>query len=497
MTMNLRSTNGSDHVDVSVVVPSHNEQENVAPLLDQFAELARRARFTLEVVWVDDGSTDQTLARVADAQAQHRFLRVISLPHRRGLTEALRAGFGMARGDILVFYPADRQFHPADIPRLVEKVRTGYDLVVGRKIGQYSKRIVSGFYNRLSRLLFPSIRVSDLNSVKAFRRELVDVFDYRHDWHRFWVAIVSEAGYRVGEVDVTLYARSAGRSKFGFWRIPGAVLDLLAVKFQYHTMRRPLWYFGMTGLLLLAAAFVVGVVAIYQRFVQGHGYRPFIYLVMTLGLSGVVFFAIGFLAESVAGIRQQIESLRSMPKLHPYRPGAAPRLSVRPAGSVATDRRATDQPDRRRERPGPDRRPRPPQTERGTTPGASRPPAGDRRQRSSAVPPPQPPDRPAPSHEPMTEHKPAPVASDAEPEQQPGDLFVPPKDWADSGWREGTDAPPALPTESAASPVSGDAVRGEPATSAGETAEVPPSPPPDQGNREVPRRGLYGRRRRP
>lgn len=367
-------------IDVSVVLPAHNEEGNVLPLMDQFGELARKARFSIEVVLVDDGSTDQTLPRAVEAQEVHRFLRIIALPYRRGLTEALRAGFSVARGQIIVFYPADRQFHPADIPRMVEKVRSGYDLVTGRKIGFYNKKFVSSFYNRLSRWLFPSIKVSDLNSVKAFKRELVDVFDYRHDWHRFWVAIVAEAGYRIGEVDVTLYQRGSGRSKFGFWRIPGGVLDLIAVKFQYHTMRRPLWYFGITGIFMLAAGFVVGLIAIYQRFVEGHGYRPFVYLVMSLGLAGVVFFAIGFLAEAVAGLRQQLDTLKPAPKYHVYKPGLSEgggfrrpqenRQDTRPdrRENIPERRRDQDRPDRQRrdrgprrdEHPRPDRKPFPP-----------------------------------------------------------------------------------------------------------------------------------------
>ncbi|HUU45439.1 MAG TPA: glycosyltransferase [Acidobacteriota bacterium] len=350
-------------IEVTVVVPAHNEEGNIVPLFEQFNELVNRARFSLEVVLVDDGSTDQTLPRAVEAQRKHRFVRIVSLPYRRGLTEALRAGFAVARGDILVFYPADRQFHPSDIPRMVEKVRSGFDLVTGRKIGQYSKRIISGFYNKLSRILFRSIQVADLNSVKAFRRELIDVFDYRHDWHRFWVAIVSEAGYRVGEVDVTLYDRPVGRSKFGIWRIPGAILDLLAVKFQYHTMRRPLWYFGLSGMVMLALGFLIGLFALYQRFVMGTGNRSLIFLVMTLGLSGVILFAIGFLAESVAGIRQQVESMRSSPKYQVYRPGPP----VRPPTDRTTRRpnreRSSDERADRGRRTGPSSRTRrPPRT---------------------------------------------------------------------------------------------------------------------------------------
>lgn len=319
-----------NRIDISIVVPAHNEEDNVGPLLDQFAELGRKSRFTFEVILVDDGSTDRTLPRVVDAQRQHRFVHIVSIPHRRGLTEALQAGFSVAQGNIIVFYPADRQFHPNDIPKMVEKVREGFDLVTGRKIGEYNKRVVSGVYNRISRLLFPSIPVTDLNSVKAFRRELIDAFDYRHDWHRFWVAIVAEAGYRVGEVDVTLYKRTKGRSKFGVLRIPGGVLDLLAVKFQYHTMRRPLWYFGISGTILLGAALILGIWALYERFINGIGYRPLVYLVMTLGLSGLVFFVLGFLAEAVAGVRQRLDSVKGGPRRHYYQPPT--RGAVRPTG---------------------------------------------------------------------------------------------------------------------------------------------------------------------
>jgi glycosyltransferase involved in cell wall biosynthesis len=368
----------NSRLDVSVVIPAHNEEGNIGPLMDQFGELSRKCRFNFEVVLVDDGSTDRTLDRVSDAQKNHRFIRLVTLPYRRGLTEALRAGFAVAKGEIIVFYPADRQFHPNDIPKMVEKVRAGYDLVTGRKIGEYDKKVVSGIYNRLSRMLFPSIPVTDLNSVKAFRREMTDVFDYRHDWHRFWVAIVCEAGYRVGEVDVTLYKRRVGKSKFGFWRIPGGMLDLLAVKFQYHTMRRPLWYFGMTGSILLALAFGLGVYAVYDRLANTHGYRPLLYLVMTLGISGVVFFTLGLLAESVAGIREQLQSLRGTPRYGVHHVPPAGRTSER---TPPARRSSESSPTRGREstRPSSDSRRRRPDSEDRRTRQSNRSPSRSRR----------------------------------------------------------------------------------------------------------------------
>lgn len=420
--------------DVTVVVPAHNEEGNVDALLEQFDELARKARFTVEVVIVDDGSTDRTLPRLVAAQQKYKFFKIVSLPYRRGLTEALRAGFAVARGDILVFYPADRQFHPADIPRMVEKVRAGYDLVTGRKIGQYNKKVVSGFYSRLSRLLFPSIQVTDLNSVKAFRREMTEVFDYRHDWHRYWVAIVSEAGYRVGEVDVTLYPRPSGRSKYGIWRIPGAILDLLAVKFQYHTMRRPLWYFGLTGLVLLAAAFLIGLVALYQRYALGEGNRALVFLVMTLGLSGVFFFAIGFLAESVAGIRQQVESLRAAPKYQVYRPERTTRPVTSRSGRPAASARDSEE----RGRGDRSRTPRParpsPRPRRSTT--ESRP------TRSTDAADDKPRTRPETPRPPAVVEQPEAMAVTSDSERSQGALAFPPNQRPEA---EGEKAVPSSP----------------------------------------------------
>lgn len=484
-----RRPNESASIDVTVVLPAHNEEGNILPLMDQFGELARKARFTLEVVLVDDGSTDLTLPRAVEAQNQHRFLRIVAQAHRRGLTEALRAGFSVARGQIIVFYPADRQFHPADIPRMVEKVRSGYDLVTGRKIGFYNKKFVSSFYNRLSRWLFPSIKVSDLNSVKAFRRELIDVFDYRHDWHRFWVAIVAEAGYRIGEVDVTLYQRGSGRSKFGFWRIPGGVLDLLAVKFQYHTMRRPLWYFGITGLFLLAAGAVVGGVALYQRFVEGHGYRPLVYLVMTLGMAGAVFFAIGFLAEAVAGLRQQLDTLRPSPKHHVYKPGgpetAGPmrsqteRPDTRPARPEKSERPARREgaPDARRSQTRPDK----PRQER-----SGRRDEGRHPDRPTSPAPLQAPVPPIVTEDPPTEHPQLSFESVPTPPIAP-EAISPAERTSEPPREEPADRSEA---ENVAQPKLNDSDGHEP-PSQSDTPETTPEP-----KATVPPTNLYGRRKR-
>ena len=148
---------------------------------------------------------------------------------------------------MLVFYPADLQFLPEDIPRLVEPIVAGEaDMVTGFKQGSYEKAFVSRVYNGLSRALF-GIRVKDLNSVKAYRREVMEHIPVRPDWHRYLIVLAAAQGFSVKEIPVQLYPRHAGKSKFGVSRIPVGVLDMLSVWFELRFAPKPLLFFGMLG----------------------------------------------------------------------------------------------------------------------------------------------------------------------------------------------------------------------------------------------------------
>ena len=295
---------------MSIIVPAFNEEENIPFLVDEFATLAKKEpRFDFEVLLVDDGSTDETFS-VATAEAKkHRFLRILRHRTNFGVTRALETGFENAKGEVFVFFPADLQFVVDDIPKLVEPILEGRaELVTGRKIGRYKKRFVSGVYNLLSRLLF-RINVRDLNSVKAFRREVVEDISMRKDWHRYIVVLAAKDGWRIEEVDVTLRPRMHGRSKFGFWRIPLGVLDLISVSFLLRYSRKPMLLFGTMGGVSIGLGIIAGLVAIGLR-IAGIGFRPLLYLVILLVVAGLLLMMAGFLAEQVAQIRAEIEALK-------------------------------------------------------------------------------------------------------------------------------------------------------------------------------------------
>ena len=304
-------TSSHRKIDVSVLVPSKDEAENL-PLFMQLASeaFASHPETNYEVVVIDDGSVDDSWAVLTRLQAQYGFLRAVRHRVKRGIADALRTGYLNSTGSVLVFYPADLQFKPEDIPRLVRPILDGKaDMVTGFKEGKYEKAFVSNIYNGLSRTLF-DIPVKDLNSVKAYRREVMDALPVRPDWHRYMIVIAAAEGFTVTEIPIPLYPRNAGKSKFGLSRIPIGVLDMVSVWFDLNFGKKPLLLFGMMGFALFTIGFLSGVVALVALAVDGVGYRWIWTLITTCLILGSILFAAGILGEQIAGQRAEVRELR-------------------------------------------------------------------------------------------------------------------------------------------------------------------------------------------
>ncbi|HET7599033.1 MAG TPA: DPM/DPG synthase family glycosyltransferase [Gemmatimonadales bacterium] len=308
----------ADALDVSVLVPAKDEAANLPEFVQRCADALGPAGFSYEVVVVDDGSRDATPGVLRELHARHPFLRVVTHRRQRGIADALRSAADVARGDVCVFYPADLQYLPEDIPPLVRPILEGRaDIVTGTKQGKYEKAFVSGVYNALCRWLF-GVRVQDLNSVKAWRREVMAGATLRPDWHRFMVVVAAADGYRLESHPVPLYPRRAGVSKFTWRRIPVGVLDLLSVWFQLRFGRKPMLFFGIVGAALFALGFLVGVGALVLRFGFGIGFRPFLNLVETMVISGIALFGFGLVGEMIAGLREENREIaRALARLAP------------------------------------------------------------------------------------------------------------------------------------------------------------------------------------
>ena len=237
-------------------------------------------------------------------------LKVVRHPTNLGKTEAMITAARSTERTYMVLFDADLQHLPDEIPRFLERLHAGWDVVTGRKIGFYDKRVVSSFYNALSRRIF-RIPVSDLNSMKAFRRDILDEISLRHDWHRFFVVLAHARGYSVSEIDIELHPRRAGNSKYtGLFRVGVGVVDLISVWFLLLFSRKPLILFGFSGMALIVLGMIVGAGAFYLRFMEGLGFRPLLYLVILLETVGFLLFGFGLVAEMIAQLREEVDSLR-------------------------------------------------------------------------------------------------------------------------------------------------------------------------------------------
>jgi glycosyltransferase involved in cell wall biosynthesis len=297
-------------IDVSILVPAKDEAGNLALFLELCDAIVRAESARYEVVVVDDGSTDGSWDLLQELSKQYPFLRPVRHRAQRGIAEALRTGYLHAHGHVLVFYPADLQFKPEDIPRLVNPILAGEsDMVTGYKQGVYEKAFVSGIYNKLSRTLF-HVPVRDLNNVKAYRREVMAALPMRPDFHRYMIVMAAAQGFTVTEVPVPLYARHSGKSKFGLSRIPIGVLDMLAVWFELRFGQKPLLAFGMLGVALFAIGVLSGVGALVWLAISGQGQRWVWTVIQTSLMLGSIFFATGLLGEQIAQQRAEVREMR-------------------------------------------------------------------------------------------------------------------------------------------------------------------------------------------
>jgi glycosyltransferase involved in cell wall biosynthesis len=301
--------------DFAVIIPAFDEAENIPALFAALRETYERHGLAGEIILVDDGSRDDTFA-AANREAARFPARVQVLRHRRNLgkTEALLTGAAAADRRFLILYDADLQHSPDELPRFLAKLDEGWDIVTGRKVGAYEKRAVSSIYNALSGRLF-DIPVHDLNSMKAFRGEVLRAVPLRHDWHRFFVVLAHAKGYSVTEIDIALHPRRAGRSKYdGRSRILGSIMDLLVVWFYLRFSAKPMHLFGGAGAALIVLGVLIGLVASVARFLTlpppAFGYRPVLGLVLLLVIVGVTLFGIGLLAEMIAIVRAEVEAVR-------------------------------------------------------------------------------------------------------------------------------------------------------------------------------------------
>lgn len=295
-------------MDLSLVIPVYNEEENVAALVAELDRFIQAESGSTEVIAVDDGSIDRSFSLLSDAAKTRSWLKIIRMRRNFGQSSAMAAGFARAGGEVIIPLDADLQNDPADIPALLERIHAGADVVSGwrrdRKDTMVSRKIPSMLANALiSRIT--GVHLHDYGcTLKAYRREVLQKVNLYGEMHRFVPALASQVGAKVEEVVVNHRARVAGVSKYGIDRTLRVVLDLLTVKFLLKYSTRPMQLFGKWAFYLGVAGCGAAAAVLYMKLfgdIKIHR-NPLLNLTFFLFLASVQFVAMGMIGELMTRI---------------------------------------------------------------------------------------------------------------------------------------------------------------------------------------------------
>jgi len=288
--------------EVSVVVPLLNEQDNINPLYEQITQ-ALTENYNYEIIFVDDGSSDNSFTILSDLQKADSKVRVIRFRKNFGQTAALAAGFAHARGKIIVAIDADLQNDPADIPKMIQKLDEGFDVVSGWRKKRHDNAITRLIPSKIANWLIAAITRVKLHdfgcTLKVYRREVLAETKLYGEMHRFIPALASWNGASICEMVVNHRPRTAGTAKYGLSRTLKVVLDLITVKFLGSFSTKPIYIFGGLGLLSGLASVVSGLAVLYQKLANDFpmNRNPLLFLTALLITTTIQFILMGLLAE--------------------------------------------------------------------------------------------------------------------------------------------------------------------------------------------------------
>jgi len=298
-----QSTKNSDFT-LSIVIPLYNESESLNELHEEICRVCEDNHISFQVIYVDDGSTDgsfNTLEKIHKADAR---TKVIQFRTNFGKSDALSAGFSVATGDMIVTMDADLQDDPNEIPKLIAKLRDGYDLISGwkrKRRDPLSKRIPSRFFNFVT-AKFTRLPIHDFNcGLKIYRREVVETINVYGELHRYIPALAKWEGFRIGEIEVNHRARKHGKTKYGLSRFLRGPLDLMTVMFLSKYTKRPLHLFGLIGLFSTLIGTGITIYLLILRLIKATWLtnRPLLYIGILLIILGIQFISIGLLGEMI------------------------------------------------------------------------------------------------------------------------------------------------------------------------------------------------------
>ncbi|MCD6384483.1 glycosyltransferase [Candidatus Sumerlaeota bacterium] len=305
-------SSGTSNIEVSIIVPVYNEEGSLRPLYDELKQAIQQIDRNSEIIFVNDGSKDNSEAVLNQLAEQDSMVKVIHLQTNFGQTAAIAAGLDHAQGDIIIPIDADLQNDPRDIPRLLDKLAEGYDVVSGwrknRRDKWFNRTLPSLVANKLISII-SGVKLHDYGcTLKAYRRKVIKDIKLYGEMHRFIPIYSAWYGAKVTEIVVNHRPRRFGKSKYGFERVIKVILDLIVIKFLGDYAHKPIYIFGGVGILSFILAFLSGLWALYLKFFHKISFiqtpLPLLFvLLIVLGFNAIL---LGLLAE--ISIRTYYES---------------------------------------------------------------------------------------------------------------------------------------------------------------------------------------------
>ena len=285
----------------SIIIPIYNEEDNIVNLTQSILESL--SNFQYEVLFINDGSTDNSEKIIEELTQHHSNIHIINLRRNYGQTAAMQAGFDHAKGDIVIPMDGDLQNDPKDIPILLDKINEGYDVVSGWRKNRLDKKLTRIIPSKIANYLISKISGLTLHdygcTLKAYKKEILDEIKLYGEMHRFIPIYASWEGAKVTEIPVRHHARIAGKTKYGLSRIPKVILDILVIRFFDKSLDRPIHLFGKFGLFMFFVAFILSLFALYLKIFMNTSFilTPLPLLVVFFTMSGLLCIFIGLLAE--------------------------------------------------------------------------------------------------------------------------------------------------------------------------------------------------------
>ncbi|MCK8523039.1 glycosyltransferase [Aquimarina sp. D1M17] len=314
-------------MNLSVVIPLLNEQESLNELYDWIVQVMQSNSFSYEIIFIDDGSIDGSWDTIASLSQKDPQVKGIRFLKNFGKSQALHAGFGVAKGDVVITMDADLQDNPEEIPEMYDLItKDNYDLISGWKKKRYdsviAKNLPSKLFNAAARST-SGVKLHDFNcGLKAYKNIVVKNIDVHGEMHRYIPVLAKNAGFnKIGEKVVLHQARKYGKTKFGMSRFINGFLDLITIWFMSRFGKRPMHFFGLVGTLLFIVGFCFALyLGIDKLFIETKGrliaQRPEFYVALTAMILGTQFFLAGFLGEIILTSKRNKERYKISEKIH-------------------------------------------------------------------------------------------------------------------------------------------------------------------------------------